>query len=132
MAMANPPSGIGAALYQAMPKERLHSTRRLRGALPHGSLLDVRPASSRSASSDNRSTISLVTTPPRRGKTYQPFVRTAPAGPDDGAESLVLINARRASSDRTLPAVFRSLRASALAASSTSSSISSVVRMHPL
>jgi len=78
------------------------------------------------SSSRSRSITSLVTIPPRLGNGRNPY---------NDLGSLTLagsapVRALRASSEMTRPAVFRSRRAKSLAARSTSSSMSSVVRMH--
>ena len=79
----------------------------------------------KASSSRSLSICSLVTIPPRFGNGRNPCVGLG-AGPADGGA----VNARRVSSEMTAPAVFFSRRASSLAARSTSSSISRVVRTH--
>src|SRR5881397_568699 len=63
--------------------------------------------------------------PPRRGNGRKPYTAFGSRAALGGS-----VNARRVSSEMTAPTVFFSRRASSLAARSTSSSMSSVVRMH--
>ncbi len=75
------------------------------------------------SSSLNRSTSELVTGRPRDARTVNPFLEVC-------RPLTFAVSAARARSERTSPAVRSSRRARSFTASSTSSSIDKVVRMH--
>src|SRR5262249_26050700 len=116
------PAGAGSG---SEPAEGLHVHRMILVEERDEDVHVEQRAHQKASSSRNLSICSLVTIPPRLGNGRNPCTALDPRAAGVGA-----VNALRVSSEMTAPAVFFSRRASSLAARSTSSSMSSVVRMH--